>query len=271
MNLHDDLIKFELHLFFLIYVKMERSKPPPPRLNYLHIFSDRSVLRKMTARDLIKVAIWNGNRILNEEHKKDIASSIQTIRSLDLKPFHLVTYPCEDENGMEEIKTFVVDGQHRVSILKDAFFTNSELENFDVLVVEKSCETQNEVSAYFKLLNTTRSIEWKEDPVLLAAPYVNLFETTFNKNKKDKEKLVRAGATKRPYISIEKLREAITKRIMDVTKRTPEQFVMDAVQKNKELIDKASLSNSNDKSVLRALEIGFMLAIDEKDEKFRWV
>jgi hypothetical protein len=239
---------------------MER-KLPPPRLTQLHIFSDSSVLRKMPAKDLCKIPIWHGNRILNEEHKNSIAASIGSIRSLDLKPFHLVTYPCEDE-----ISTFIVDGQHRVSILKDAFFNNHETENFDVLVVEKSCASQAEVAAYFKMLNTTRAIEWKEDPKMLAGPYVTLFETAFNKDKKDKDKLVRAGTTKRPYMSVEKLREAIVKNIAHVMKKTPELFVEEAEVINKKWLSDAS--QCNDKLVQRAIALGFILACDDK---FSWI
>ena len=244
------------------------KKQPPPRLTHLHIFSDKSILRKLSARDLCKVPIWQGNRILNDEHKKQIATSLDSIRSLDLKPFHLVTYPCEDENGVEEIKTFIVDGQHRVTILKEAFYNNPDVENFDVLVVEKACASQADVTAYFKLLNMTRAIEWKDDPVMLAAPYVNLFEATFNKNKKEKEKLVRTGATKRPYMSIDKLREIIVKRITEVTKHTPQEFVERAVETNRGWIEDASKCPNKDKNLERAILLKFMLP---QDDKFTWV
>ena len=247
---------------------MDSKRVPPPKLSQLYIFSDKSVLRRSSARDLIKIPIWNGNRILNEEHKKEIATSLQTLRSLDLKPFHLVTYPCEDEEGNEEIKTFIVDGQHRVSILKEAFYNNPEEENFDVLVVEKSCDSQADVSAYFKLLNTTRSIEWKEDPKMLANPYVNLFEATFNKGRKEKEKLVRAGVTKRPYLSLETLREIIVKHIDQIKKETPQQFVDRAVSLNKEWIEQAKAHVPQDKSIDRAIAIGFILP---QDMKWSWL
>jgi hypothetical protein len=247
---------------------MDIKRAPPPKLSQLHVFSDKSILRRSTARDLIKIPIWNGNRILNEEHKKEIATSLETIRSLDLKPFHLVTYPCEDENGAEEIKTFIVDGQHRVSILKEAFYNNPETDNFDLLVVEKSCDSQADVSAYFKLLNMTRSIEWKEDPKMLANPYVNLFEATFNKGKKEKEKLVRAGATKRPYLSLEALREMIVKHIDEIKKETPQQFVERIVEVNKAWIEHYKIKVPQDKSIERAVAIGFTLP---QDPKWSWL
>lgn len=240
-------------------------KPPPPRATILHVFSDRSILRKTTARDLCKIPIWHGNRILNEDHKKQIADRIEGLKSLDLKPFHLVTYPCEDENGAEEIKTFIVDGQHRVTILKEAFYANPVTENFDLLVVEKACTSQADVTAYFKLLNTTRAIEWKEDPVMLAGPYVNIFEATFNKNK---TKLVRSGATKRPYMSLDKLREAIIKRIDLVTKRTPQEFIEHVVARNAEWLVDARAHPDKDKNLEKAILLEFILP---QDDKFTWI
>jgi hypothetical protein len=249
-------------------MEVSRVKPPPPRATILHVFSDRSILRKTTARDLCKIPIWHGNRILNEDHKKQIADHIEGLKSLDLKPFHLVTYPCEDETGVEEIKTFIVDGQHRVTILKEAFYANPETENFDVLIVEKACASQAEVTTYFKLLNTTRAIEWKEDPVMLAAPYVNIFEATFNKNKSKNNKLVRSGATKRPYMSLDKVREAIIKRIDVVTKRTPQEFIEYVVAKNAEWLGDARVHPNKDKNLERAILLEFILP---QDDKFTWL
>ena len=64
------------------------AKPPPPRSTApLHVFSDRSIMRKMPVKDLIRIPIWQGNRLLCEEHKRHIQESLKgNIRSLDLKP-----------------------------------------------------------------------------------------------------------------------------------------------------------------------------------------
>jgi hypothetical protein len=137
-----------------------------------------------------------------------------------------------------------------------------------VLVVEKACASQAEVTVYFKLLNTTRAIEWKEDPVMLAAPYVNIFESTFNKDKTKNNKLVRSGATKRPYMSIDKLREAIVKQIDSVTKRTPQEFIEYVVAKNAEWLGDARVHPNKDKNLERAILLEFILP---QDDKFTWL
>ena len=235
-----------------------RQGPPPPR-SYLHMFSDGSTLRKTTARDFCKISIWEGNRILNEEHKNKIQSQLSSIKSLDLKPFHIVTYPSD-----EGPKTVIVDGQHRATILKEAFI-NANTENFDLLVVEKRCESQGEISAYFKLLNNTKAVDYKEDPKMLAEPYVVAVEKAFNAGKKEKQKLVRSG-TKRPYMDIDKLRHAIIKRISTISMKTPEQLVEQAMNINREWLAFAIGNPENESQ--KYITLGFMLAIDDK---FEWL
>jgi len=235
------------------------APPPPPRADRLHIFSDGSILRKMAARDLAKISIWNGNRSINDEHKNEIAAHLgpKGIQSLDLKPFHVVTYEVEDENGSKEIKTVIVDGQHRVTIIKEQFMINPTADSFDVLVVEKRCESESEVIRYFKILNTTKSIAWKADPTLLANSFVQAFEKTFGK------KAVRPNAH-RPYMSVEKLRaKLIEKRIID-KEISPEEFVAVASRKNTEILDVRKKKEVKEKMEERAIAISFVLALDEK-------
>ena len=233
---------------------MER-KAPPPR-NHLHVFSDLSILRKMSARDFCKIEIWTGNRNLNEDHKNHIKSQLASIKSLDLKPFNLVTYPSD-----EGVKTVIVDGQHRATILKEAFFSNPDTENFDLLVIEKKCETQADVAVYFKILNNTKAIDFKEDPKMIAEPYVTALEKAFNLGKKDKQKLIRSG-TKRPYLDIDKLRTAIIKRISKITLKTPEEIVEHAISKNREWLTNGNSDNE------KYVALGFILA---QDDKFNWL
>lgn len=237
----------------------KRSAPPPPR-QHLHTFSDGSILRKISARDLIKIPIWKGNRILNQEHKQSIASSLkQGVKSLDLKPFHIVSYPVE-EGDTEDILSFVVDGQHRYSIIKDA-----ENQDFDVLVVEKKCESECEVIEYFKLLNHTRSIEWKEDPILVANRYIAALEKSFNKGK---EKKIRQKATHRPYLYIETLRDELVKRKIGYTGKSPDDFVQFAQQKNQQGLEILRSKITRETMEERALALDFCLALDPK---FKWL
>ena len=239
---------------------LRRIPLPPPQRNYIHKLSDNSILRKMAALDIVKIDIWHGNRILNEEHKKDISENLKGgIQSLDLKPYHLVSYLVEDG-----LKTYIVDGQHRVSILKDAARKNMEQLNFDVIVIEKRCDSETEVIEYFKLLNTTKAIQWKEDPILQANAFIEAFEKEFSKGK---VKLIRPEGCHRPYMCTKKLRDAIVKCNLCSLGKTPEQFVEHALLKNKQFIEHFKSMTLREKLYDKALVIGFCLAIDEK---FLW-
>lgn len=233
-----------------------RIAPPPPPKAYLFTFSDGSILRKISARDLVKIPIWKGNRILNQQHKESIAKSLkQGAKSLDLKPFHIVTYPVE-EGDIPDTLSFVVDGQHRYSIIKE-----SDNQDFDVLVVEKKCHTESEVIDYFKLLNHVRAIEWKEDPILVANNFIKALENVFNGGK---DKRVRTKSTHRPYLYVETLREELIKRKIGVSGKTPEDFVAFAKRKNEEYLDILRKKERREGIEDRALQLEFTLALDPK-------
>jgi hypothetical protein len=237
-----------------------RVAPPPPPKAHLFVFSDGSLLRKMPARDLVKVPIWKGNRILQQDHKQAIIRSLTTgVKSLDLKPFHVVTYPVE-EGDTEEMYSFIVDGQHRVSILKE-----TDQQDFDVLVVEKKCSSESDVIEYFKILNHTRAIEWKEDPILVANRYLAALEKAFNTSK---EKRVRPKATHRPYLYVDTLREELVKRKIGHTGKTPDEFVAFAKETNRVGLDRLKDKAPREPLEERALALEFCLAMDPK---FKWL
>lgn len=241
-------------------VPQRRIAPPPPPKAHLFLFSDGSVLRKISARDVVKIPIWKGNRILQQDHKQSILKSLtKGVKSLDLKPFHIVTYPVED-GETEDTLSFIVDGQHRVSIIKEA-----EEKDFDVLVVEKKCESESDVIEYFKILNHTRAIEWKEDPVLVANRYLAALEKAFNT---PKEKRIRPKATHRPYLYVDALREELVKRKVGHSGKTPDDFVLFAHRVNHDLESALLLKPVREPLEERAIALKFCLALDPK---FRWL
>jgi hypothetical protein len=243
------------------------SQPPPPR-SHLFQFSDGSILRKMQAKDLIKLEVWQGNRFLDNEHKQDIIKSLKdSLQSLDLKPYHVVTYVEDQEDGeQKQHKTVLVDGQHRASILRDTFYQNQQPVDFDVLVVEKICKNESEVIQYFKILNKTKAIPWNEDLNLVVNRYIKALEKKFNTNKK--QLLIRPVATRKPYLSVEKLRDELKKRRIGKsdTDRTPEEFAEYAWECNESWL--LSHKDSNEKSIQACLAVGFALAFDDK---FSWI
>lgn len=184
----------------------------------------------MNARDLSRLPIWKGNRFIDHEHRASIKAKIgRNIKALDLKPYHIVTYKREDENGDQQFVSEIVDGQHRAAIIKSYYENEAELfdlnefpEDFNVLVVDKKCETEQDIIEYFKVLNTTKAIEWREDPVLVANKYLDALLTRFNGGKKNR---IRQGKTRYPYVSVDTLREEMIRRRIGVEMReTPEEY-----------------------------------------------
>jgi hypothetical protein len=228
-------------------------------------FSDSAILRKMKAKDLVKLDIWHGNRILDEEHKEDILKSLNgSIKSLDLKPYNCVTYKLDIINGFIEHKTSIVDGQHRCKILKDYFLANPTAEDFEVLVVEKFCDTESDVIQYFRILNHTKSIQWREDPNMAANRYIHALEAKFNKYKSI---CIRPGGTRKPYLSSDRLREELVKRHAGLSDKTvePEEFANRAFDWNTYSL---SVIRSDDEKLEKYKKINFILALDDK---FKWI
>ena len=174
--------------------------------------SDGSSWKIIPASRLSAIEIWKGNRVLDESHVARISESLHgEIEKVNLNPFRIAVIH-EDEG----IGRYIIDGQHRVSILKQ-YFTNPDAPDFDVVVIEKFCSNESEI------INTTRSIQWKEDPVLVSNRYIDAFLKEFNKD--PKKPVVKSGKTNRPFVSVEKLRDAlILKHVVD-WKTTPAEFV----------------------------------------------
>lgn len=247
----------------------ELKKPVPPSVPRPSpfTFSDSSCLRICSARELCATPIWQGNRILDEKHKESIREEIGgNIRSLDQKLYHVVFYPCEEEGqylGMK--RRVIVDGQHRAAILNNYFFgarTEVPPADFNVLVVEKICESEAEIIDYFKILNHVKSIPWKEDPQMIANNFIRALEKEFNKGK---QKLIRSS-THRPFLSVDRLRDEIVKRNFEGL--SPEKFALLARQINTDLLQEARKKSNHEKMETRAIENGFMLALDDK---LRWL
>lgn len=187
------------------------------------VLNDGSVLKQISARDLAAVPIWQGNRILDEGHVQFIKNNIQSIKMLDMKPYHIVVYSEEDEQGDKKEASYIVDGQHRASVLRDYYSNlNPFEEEFDIFVIEKHCKNEQDVIEYFNILNAQKSIEWREDPVVAANRYLAALMKKFNVGKKQ---LIRQGKTRFPYISVETLRDAaVGHRIGFQMKVTPDEW-----------------------------------------------
>ena len=170
----------------------------------LHTFHDRSVLRRISARDLIKIPIWKGNRTIEVAHAEEIFCAIGgNVRCLDSSIFRIVKYMEMNASGALQEQKYIIDGQHRAYCIKK-FFDETVCEpDFDIVVMEKVVDDETEAIEYFNQLNNVKPQHFQHDPAILANAYIAGLD------KKFKHKLIRPGATKRPYLSADKLRDAL--------------------------------------------------------------
>lgn len=243
-------------------------QPPvvPTPLTNLYKFSDGSVLKLMNAKELSQIDIWHSQRTLDVSHKQVIQKQVNnTIQALDGSLYHIVRYPPDEEGGEDICR--VIDGQHRVSVLKDYFQAEgANAKNFAVLVKEKFCKTEEEAILYFKILNNTKAIEWKEDPKLVAQKFMSALLEIFQN---EKNKFFRANKTKRPFVQIEKLQAIFVNRRIGIGMQiTPEEFAQKALAWNEAKIDHILAQATKSGVEDHALALGFTLGLDEN---FGWL
>jgi hypothetical protein len=228
--------------------------------------NDGSTLRQINARDLIQIPIWNGNRIINFEHVKKIRESVRDVRNLDFA-YRVIQYKDTDAAGNPIVSRCLIDGQHRYQVLKEYFAESPTAEDFAVIVVEKSVESELEVIDYFNKLNTTQPIQWT-DRNLIINKYIFELEAAFNNCKKP---CIRQGSTCRPYLSVTKLREvlkAVPANLLSAEDSSVRRFVELAEEHNTSLmctVINDMLGDPKETDMIhKGRKLGFMLAIDKK-------
>lgn len=213
------------------------------------------------ARALTQVPVWKGNRVLDENHAKRIADSLNgEFFKLSMNPYRVVDVR-EDVGYVR----YIIDGQHRASILTE-YFKDITAQDFTVLVGMNVVHSEEEVIDLFKKLNTTKSIPWKEDPNLVANKYIESLLKTFNTDKK--RAMIRPGKTRKPYMSVDSLRHALISKKVEDWKRTPEEFVEDVKTINKERCFQLTLKENMKPSDYDAINFQFALGMDDK---FSWI
>ena len=227
----------------------------------IHTYMDKSTLNKISAKTLVSIPVWRGNRFIDLNHanqiKKDIGDNIQT---LDSANFHVVKY--KDENTYQ---TYLVDGQHRQYVIRTYFEENFCMPDFNVLVHEKTVEGESDAIEYFNTLNNVKP-QQENDLKLLANKYIVALEKKFPKLIKPIDK-----KTKRPFLSSNDLRKVLEEN-GTLLKQSP-QIINTFIEKvdswNKKKIQEFDLRSAfiaiKDKTILEScLEKKFVLAFDPK-------
>jgi hypothetical protein len=237
----------------------------------IYKYNDGSILKIMTARELISIPIWKGQRILDKTHSDSIKASIGiNVQKLD-SGYSIVKYKEETTDGNTIISSYLIDGQHRASVIRDYYKDTICEPDFNLTVVEKEVETESDAIEYFNKINNVKAQQWRLDPNLIINNYINALEKVFNKNKKN---LLIRKSTVRPYLSSENLREAFLSNtsLLKNNNNAITKFVENVVKYNKELVMKISIELAHDtkdiKIKQRAVDIDFALAYDTK---LKWV
>ena len=223
----------------------------------LHTYSDGSILRIMDASVLIHIPIWKGNRHLDPVHVKNIKESTKAYL-LD-SGYKIIQY---EEDGIQ--KSYLIDGQHRVSVIIDYFKTKTiedeyfehPIKDFKVTVTEITVSSESDAIDYFNKINNVKPVQYQEDPNLIINTYIQGFEKRFPGMCK----------IKRPYLSTDKLRDTLTLHIDSLKKLSIDDFIKECNRQNKIMIEhiKTIRRKKDENLIKRMIELDFALAWDLK-------
>jgi hypothetical protein len=238
-------------------------------MELLNIYYDGSRLFRMSALALSKIPIWKGNRIIDQEHVKNIKESIDYNANLLDSGYKIIQYDELDDNDKPIKKSYLIDGQHRISVINDYFENVQDAVDFKVTVTEIRVDSEADAIDYFNKINNVKPIQFQEDPVLIVNKYIHKLINSYTK----KGKLIRTGNTKRPYLSVDKFREALKKRVESLKKISVDRFVEECELINAKIIQELEIRSLNEKEkeikiILKSIELNFGLAWDEK---FKWI
>jgi hypothetical protein len=214
----------------------------------------------MGSRDLLRIPVWKGNRVIDHAHVANIRKAIgDNVRSLDFG-YRIVTYNTLDAAGNSVKESYIVDGQHRARVLSEYYAAHPETGNFPILVLEKQASSELEVIDYFNALNNSKPILYT-DINLIVNTYISELEREFNRTK---TLLIRPKATCRPYLSSEKLREVFHKHKELLRGTDVKAFVHRVRAWNSEELVFAKNYPDKPTIVEKACKEEFMLALDPK-------
>jgi len=228
----------------------------------LHTYSDGSKLYKMSAKALVQIPIWKGNRIIDRAHVASIQRSIQGNITLLDSGYKIVQYTEYDASNQPIKASYIIDGQHRISVVQEYFEAHPDALDFFATVTQLRVESEADVIDYFNTINNVKPIQFEEDKNLFVNKYIQALCTEYNHG----WTLIRPGATKRPYLSVDKLREGLIKRYHELKGLSAHMFVVRCVEANQRLL--SSLPPSHEKTVQKAMQLQFVLALDDK---LRWL
>jgi hypothetical protein len=219
----------------------------------------------LSAKDLIKIPIWRGNRILDRTHVEEIKKDVGPHVCLLDHNYHIACILETDAAGHEIKQRYIIDGQHRHQVLKNHFEETLFTQDFPVLVFELDFPREIHLIEHFNTLNRCKPIKPMEDENLILNSYVQALSLALG------EKMFRSGACHRPNLSIDKLREGLRNQfaLLPKTEKGIAAFASRAKAYNDQQIadDTFVLGIQNEKKCRmfeKGLKMGFVLAYDDK-------
>lgn len=228
----------------------------------LFTFTDGSTLHQIDARRLVAIPVWEGNRVLDEEHVADLARSIKKPQDIQ-GPFTVVEYP--DEDGRPHRR--IIDGQHRREVLVRHFDSSPAAPTFPVLVRLHKIADHTAAVALFQTINHAKPMVYTGSATERLHEFSEALRRhcVYDKGRTGLVALIRPCSTVRPFLSIEHLEEALKRyRVHERTDLTA-QAVIDHAMGMNELYaaDPAAIPGRfTQASLTRAAELGFYLGLD---------
>ena len=224
--------------------------------------ADGQIFSLESARWISEVDVWDGQRTILPDHVKEIQQSLgDHVEHLNSTIFRIAVITTD----LGTKRQLLVDGQHRAQVLKD-WFSNPFNTDFQVIVSKKEFANEAEVIAFFKCLNCTRAIEWKEDPNIVANRYIQTLLNEFQppgKKGKPEQVFFRAGRTRKPYVSVDLVRRRLIEKYGHCWSITPEQLVASAHHYNELYYQRLQAKSNPTPTEHTMMETGFCLACDE--------
>jgi hypothetical protein len=240
-------------------------------MSILFQLANGGVAKILRAKELVGIPVWKNNRIIDHGHVVEIQRDVKDVRVLDHN-YHIAILKEEDAGGNPVEQRYIVDGQHRHQVLIQYFRDELCAADFDILVYERHFENESQLIEYFNDINKMKPVDQWKDKKLILNNYVKAMEEVFHSRKTI---YLRDARCHRPYLSTERLREALEEHLAMLPATA--QGAKDFAEKAKAWNDAAVM---NELFVLgirgtkkrdffeKGAKIGFVLAYDDK---FAWI
>ncbi len=238
----------------------------------LFTLANGAELHSIPASELLKIPVWKNNRIIDHAHVANIQRDVgNAVNTLDYN-YHVAILNEEDAGGHPIEVKYIIDGQHRYTVLKRHFETNLCVPDFPVLVFQRRFASEGELIEYFNTLNNSKPVQPWIDENLILNNYVRAMEEVFVNRRVS---YIRGAGCHRPYLSAERLREALRNHLKELpaTEQGARTFAETAKTWNDEVAADGTylLGIRGDKKkncFEKGMKVGFVLAYDDK---FKWI